>query len=140
MVKSMKKMIFVLLTLLLLAACNTAVQQETQTQQPQTTVVVDQKAAEAVQETQRENTTPTVYRVRINNFDFLPEDLTVNVGDTVVWVNDDKVVHTVTAKNNEFDSLSLKQDDEFAYTFTKKGTYAYNCDVHSGMTGSVKVE
>ncbi|MBI5064685.1 cupredoxin family copper-binding protein [Candidatus Woesearchaeota archaeon] len=134
----MKKMIFVLLTLLLLAACSTAVQQETQTQQ-QTTVVVDQKAVEVVQEVQRQ-TTPTIQRVQINNFAFIPERLTVNVGDTVVWVNNDKVVHTVTAKDNEFDSLSLKQDAKFEHTFTKKGTYAYECSIHPGMTGSIKVE
>lgn len=44
------------------------------------------------------------YRVEIKHFKFVPERLTVAPGDTVVWVNLDLVPHTVTAKDESWDS------------------------------------
>ena len=71
--------------------------------------------------------------------DFLPEDLTINVGDTVVWTNNDDSPHTVTADDDEFNSGNLAEGATWSYTFTEAGTYDYRCNYHSSMTGSVTV-
>ena len=71
--------------------------------------------------------------------DFLPEDLTINVGDTVVWTNNDDSPHTVTADDDEFNSGNLAEGATWSYTFTEAGTYDYHCNYHGSMTGSVTV-
>ena len=71
--------------------------------------------------------------------DFLPEDLTINVGDTVTWTNNDDSPHTVTADDDEFNSGNLAEGATWSYTFTETGTYDYRCNYHGSMTGSVSV-
>ena len=71
--------------------------------------------------------------------DFLPEDLTINVGDTVIWTNNDDSPHTVTADDDEFNSGNLAEGATWSYTFTEAGTYDYHCNYHGSMTGSVSV-
>jgi len=71
--------------------------------------------------------------------DFLPEDLTINVGDAVTWTNDDDSSHTVTADNGQFDSGNMGEGATWSHTFTEAGTYDYKCNYHSSMTGTVTV-
>jgi len=71
--------------------------------------------------------------------DFSPEDLTVNVGDTVTWTNNDDSAHTVTAENGQFNSGNMGEGATWSYTFTEAGTYDYKCNYHSSMTGAVTV-
>ena len=71
--------------------------------------------------------------------DFLPEDLTINVGDTVTWTNDDDSSHTVTAEDGQFHSENMEEEATWSYTFTETGTYDYGCNYHGGMEGSVSV-
>jgi plastocyanin len=71
--------------------------------------------------------------------DFLPEDLTINLGDTVTWTNDDDSSHTVTAENNQFHSGTMEEGATWSHTFTETGTYDYGCNFHGGMEGSVSV-
>jgi plastocyanin len=80
--------------------------------------------------------------VRIDNFNFMPKELTVAVGTTVTWQNADDVPHTATSKDDPqtFDSGPLDTDDKFSFTFSKSGTYAYYCKVHPHMTGVVIVK
>ena len=42
-------------------------------------------------------------QIAITNLAFSPSEITVKVGDTVVWVNGDFVDHTATDKGNAFD-------------------------------------
>ena len=76
----------------------------------------------------------------IENFNFVPADLTVNAGTTVVWTNHDDVEHTVTASDNSFSSPSVPTDGQFSHTFTTPGTYAYFCAIHPFMTAKVIVQ
>jgi plastocyanin len=78
-------------------------------------------------------------RVRIDDFAFLPKELTVPVGTTVTWVNDDWAPHTVTADDGAFVSERLNQGQRFAHTFAEAGTYPYRCSFHPGMLGTVVV-
>jgi plastocyanin len=79
--------------------------------------------------------------VRIDNFVFGPEALTVTVGTTVTWVNQDDIPHTVVANDKQtFKSKVLDTDERFSFTFTKPGEYGYFCSLHPHMVGKVIVK
>jgi amicyanin len=78
--------------------------------------------------------------VKIDNFKFGPEDLTVAVGTTVTWTNRDDIPHTVVSTTGAFKSKVLDTDEKFSFTFSKAGTYDYFCSVHPKMTGKVIVQ
>ena len=72
---------------------------------------------------------------------FNPEDLTINVGDTVTWTNNDGMGHTATSTDEpaSFDSENIDAGATWSFTFTEAGTYNYKCDYHSSMTASITV-
>jgi plastocyanin len=79
--------------------------------------------------------------VRIDNFVFGPEALTVNVGTTVTWINQDDIPHTVVANDKHtFKSKVLDTDERFSFTFTRPGEYGYFCSLHPHMVGKVIVK
>ncbi len=78
--------------------------------------------------------------VKIDNFTFNPQQITVNAGATVVWTNGDDIPHTVTSKTMAFRSKALDTDDKFSFTFATPVTYPYFCALHPHMTGSIVVE
>lgn len=84
--------------------------------------------------------TGPVASVKIDNFSFGPQTLTVSVGTTVTWTNRDDIPHTVVSTDNVFKSKVRDTDETFSYTFTKTGTYDYYCSVHPKMTGKVVVQ
>jgi plastocyanin len=78
--------------------------------------------------------------VKIDNFVFGPQTLTVAVGTTVTWTNSDDIPHTSVSTEGVFKSKVLDTDEKFSYTFTKAGTYPYYCTIHPKMTGKVVVQ
>lgn len=80
-----------------------------------------------------------------NNECYLPPSVSINAGDTVVWINDDTAAHTVTSgtatdgPDGKFDSSLIVGGGSFEYTFDTPGNYNYFCMVHPWMTGDVKV-
>ncbi len=78
-------------------------------------------------------------QVKMASFAFAPLSITVKVGTTVTWTNQDASPHTVTADDGSFDSGSLAQGATFSQTFTKAGTFPYHCTFHSTMHGTVTV-
>lgn len=72
---------------------------------------------------------------------FAPQVLNIAVGDTVTWVNDDDVAHTVTVVNGPetFASELMQPGTTFVHTFSMPGEYSYVCDVHPDMQASVLV-
>jgi plastocyanin len=79
--------------------------------------------------------------VEIADLAFAPEELTVAVGSEVTWVNrDPDLPHTATSDDEVFDSGNLTEGDEFSHTFDEAGTFAYFCQVHPTMRGTVVVE
>ncbi len=60
--------------------------------------------------------------VKIDNFSFGPQTLTVPVGATVTWTNRDDIPHTVVSTDGVFKSKVRDTDETFSYTFTKAGT------------------
>ncbi|MEM0120588.1 MAG: cupredoxin domain-containing protein [Thermoprotei archaeon] len=68
----------------------------------------------------------------------------IGVNNTVVWVNNDNVAHTVTARSvpsgaTMFNSGNLNPGQTFEYTFTVPGNYTYYCQYHPWMVGKVVV-
>jgi plastocyanin len=82
-------------------------------------------------------TPPTI---GIKEFKFAPPVLTVRPGTTVTWVNHDEETHTVTSATGAFGSAGLVNEDTFAQTFTKPGTYQYFCAIHPRMKATVVVK
>ncbi len=77
--------------------------------------------------------------VKIDNFSFGPQTITVPVGATVTWTNRDDIPHTAVSTDGVFKSKVMDTDEKFSYTFSKAGTYAYYCTIHPKMTGQVVV-
>ena len=77
--------------------------------------------------------------VTIANFAFSPKELTVKVGTTVKWTNQDSATHNVIAADNSFKSGDLEQGDSFSFTFNTAGTYAYRCGFHASMKATITV-
>lgn len=77
--------------------------------------------------------------ITIANFSFSPSSLEVAVGDSVEATNDDSVAHTWTADEGAWDSGNLATGDSFTHEFTEAGTFAYHCEIHPSMTGTVTV-
>jgi plastocyanin len=78
-------------------------------------------------------------KVLIDSYKFGPDKLTVPVGTTVTWTNNDTDEHTVVAKDDSFRSGSLAKGQSFRYTFTKAGSYDYLCSIHPFMVATVVV-
>src|SRR5262249_28123566 len=75
---------------------------------------------------------------------FDPKTITVQVGDTVMWMDQGQNEHTVTADDGSFGSGELKVGEKtsFSATFPKGGTFPYHCKYHAalGMVGRVVVQ
>jgi len=92
--------------------------------------------------------------VYIQNYAYMPAELTIAAGTTVTWVNQDPVGHTVTegapqsvkpANQRLFDSSGgdplhmMNQGQSYSFTFTTPGEFDYYCIPHPYMIGHVKV-
>src|SRR5258706_5745119 len=83
---------------------------------------------------------PQAHTVVIREVKFQPTVLTVKVGDTVEWRNDDIVPHTATSTEpRKFDSGILPVGSSWKYVVTKRGTYFYTCTLHPNMKATLIV-
>lgn len=77
---------------------------------------------------------------------YSPYEVTIDVGDTVTWSNDDSAAHTVTSgnpsdgPNGKFDSSLIMAGGTFSTTFDEAWQYPYFCMLHPWMTGKIIVE
>ena len=80
-----------------------------------------------------------VVEVAVRDLQFTPQDVIVEVGDTVRWrFDDDGLLHHVVADDGSFES-PMSGTSTFEVVFTKPGTYPYSCSIHPYMTGTVIV-
>ncbi len=74
-----------------------------------------------------------------------PKALQISIGTTIIWINEDSAMHTITSGNSQegpngvFDSDLIAGGDSFEFTFTSSGKEDYYCIVHPWMVGSVEV-
>jgi plastocyanin len=82
---------------------------------------------------------PKHYTIVMRQVSFEPSVLTVGVGDTVEWRNDDIVPHTATSDKKGFDSGIVASAAAWRFIAKKKGTYSYTCTLHPNMKGKLVV-
>jgi hypothetical protein len=77
--------------------------------------------------------------VSIEGFAFDPETVQVAPGTEVTWTNADPEAHTVTARDDSFDSGAIDPGKDFAVALDQSGTVTYFCAIHPTMEGTVEV-
>ncbi|MBA3746960.1 MAG: cupredoxin domain-containing protein [Solirubrobacterales bacterium] len=79
--------------------------------------------------------------IRIKNFIYEPDPVTVKAGTKVTIENADSAPHTVTEQggSRSFDSGTIKGSESGSVTFSKAGTFKYFCEFHPTMKGTVTV-
>ena len=84
---------------------------------------------------------PASNTVSIVDMSFSPATITVKVGTTVTWTNNDGMVHTVTADDASFDSGNIAiMGGKYSKVFSTAGTYTYHCTIHPTMKGTIVVK
>ena len=92
----------------------------------------------------------TVGATSKTNDAYSPNPVTANVGDTVIWTNDDTTPHTATSGtaptpdgtfggNAETGGTILVKGKTQSFTFTEDGEFPYFCTLHPNMVGTVNV-
>lgn len=77
------------------------------------------------------------HQVVIKNMKFAPATLTVAIGDTVTFTNEDGAPHTATAKDGSFETGKLTQGQSATITLSAARTFDYFCSVHTSMKGQI---
>src|ERR1700710_148987 len=76
--------------------------------------------------------------VALKGFQFGPGGVDGQVGDKVTWTNRDGATHAIRGEETDpAQSKDLKTGDSYSFTFTKAGTYAFVCSIHSSMHGTI---
>lgn len=80
------------------------------------------------------------FEVKIDNFAFVPAQVTVKAGTRVIWINRDDIPHTIDSADGKFRSGALDTDDHFQFRFSEPGEYPFFCRMHPKMTGTIIVK
>jgi plastocyanin len=78
--------------------------------------------------------------VEIKDFKFSPDTVEAKVGDVVGWTNGDSAQHTATLDSGGCSTDRMSQGATGLLVFNQAGTYAYHCEVHPNMKGTVEVK
>lgn len=76
----------------------------------------------------------------IKGMSFNPGTITIAVGDTITFTNQDGAPHTATAEDGSFTTATLRKGKSETLSFDKAGTYAFFCKIHPGMKGTIVVK
>lgn len=117
----------------MLAGCGSSSSSTTSTAAPAKTTASGAGTASAA------GGSPRLVTVAISGFAFHPVSLTVPRGTRIKFVNHDSAPHTATTNSPGFDSGTLKQGQSATVSLTKPGSYAYICQFHAFMHGTVTV-
>ena len=75
-----------------------------------------------------------IHEIEMRDFKFVPDNLEVNAGDLVKFVNSDRYTHTVGGDIN----LGLFASGEFkTVKISETGELSYTCTLHSDMNGKI---
>ena len=78
--------------------------------------------------------------VTMANVAFGPASITVSVGTTITWQNNDGINHTSTSDTGVWDTGTIPPGGSKTTMFSTAGTFPYHCTVHPMMTGTVIVK
>jgi plastocyanin len=76
----------------------------------------------------------------IQDVAFTTPDVTVTVGGSVTFDNQDAQAHTANGDGGSFDTGTIKAGEKSEVTFDTAGTFTYFCAFHPFMKGTVTVE
>jgi len=82
---------------------------------------------------------PQTHHVDIIEMKFSPTELTVNKGDTVIFINKDIITHNVTEQNDKKWASAPLQSDQ-SYKLVVKESAEYYCSFHPVMKGKLVVK
>ncbi len=102
-------------------------------------LVLSMTLALPVTRAKSEEAKSSAMEVRVDNFTFALDTLTIPVNSTITWVNKDDVPHVIASSDGLFKSKALDTDDRYSYTFSKAGSYSYYCSIHPKMVGKILV-
>ena len=78
-------------------------------------------------------------RAEIKTMSFGSQRIEITAGTTVVWTNNDPLVHTVSADDKSWDSGPIEPGKSWSHTFTQAGEFAFHCTPHPFMKAIVVV-
>ena len=80
--------------------------------------------------------------VLMSGMAFSPATITVSVGTTVTWKNNDGIAHTSTSATGVWNTGNIPAGGSSVTTFRTAGTFPYVCTYHAamGMKGTVIVQ
>ncbi|MFC1653645.1 cupredoxin domain-containing protein [Patescibacteria group bacterium] len=78
--------------------------------------------------------------VSITSTGFIPESITIDEGDTILWTNDDTTEHTATDDGLSWDSDIISPGETGSITLIYAGTYTYSDTIDPSLTGTIVVQ
>jgi plastocyanin len=81
---------------------------------------------------------PVRHEIQMRAVSFAPRELTLHLGDTVLFKNADIVRHNAV-RREVFDTGNLKAGDSHSWVPADTGSFRYQCTIHTRMRGEVKV-
>ncbi len=85
------------------------------------------------------DTTSKTHTVQIHGFQFGPSELVVAPGDTVIWINNDLVPHTITADGRNWDSDRLDPGARWQVVVRDGMGESYFCLYHPSMKARLRI-
>jgi len=81
---------------------------------------------------------PKTYTVEIKDMKFVPDSITVNPGDTVIWINKDMVAHDVTEESTKaWSSNIIPSGGSWKMAVSERADYF--CSIHVVMKGKLEI-
>jgi plastocyanin len=77
--------------------------------------------------------------LEIKNLQFIPAEITVNIGDTIKWINHDIIPHTATADDKSWDSMLIDPGQEWELIVERNTFSSYFCVYHPGMKATIRI-
>ena len=119
---------FLIFSLLVLVGCSCEIKtiNKTSVSQNDPTQIQDKKSI------------PQTYTIVIQNNKFIPRESEIKTGDTVTWINKDKIKHTITFEDVRINQV-LTPSAQISHTFKEKEEARYFCRFHPGMQASIRI-
>ena len=129
--------------ILVLAACSDATSSSSDEPNQTESTAASTAASQAAEPSEAASDGETV---RLSQFAFDTEELTIAAGTEVSFVNADSAAHTVTegtdgaAADDPILNEELQQNGSTSFTFDEPGTYQITCLFHPSMNMTITVE
>lgn len=82
---------------------------------------------------------PESHTIEIRDMKFIPDEITVKKGDTIIWINQDMVMHDVTEEDTRaWSSSPLATGKSWKMEVNYESNYF--CSIHAVMKGKIKIE